>query len=456
MQMRHNRYPAFILVIAFFLGASGCSTEDKPENISDSAKPLAGNTVEHRSTDVPPQDQPIPSTVAEAAWTWEGPDGSHVLALHPSSTGAVIQLNIGAVALDTTTGEETWSFLLPDNNQIGDESDLALSPTGSIMAYSPGQSMVVLDTGTGEELWRRDHSASGPTQFTINKAGLIGDSGLFTAQASHEIRVSLTPWEEEEPDWESTLSACDEPDLANISQGVLTDDQVVLTYACPFQETTVVGLDQANGEELWRMRQGEDYQLDEDIFPVPSPSAEFDFGVVGDLLVLQNIAAQRGTVVIDTSNGQVVADDLPSTAEAPLLRVLPDGYLTAEEGESPGLEGRSLTYKLHDFDGTVRQKLETTTEVARGSFNNFLVLEDSLLKLRMVGEDEEQDMAVLDWDTGDDERVTLPIDVDTTDIPSIARVDEEVGPYTFREVPGAVLLREFPGSRNIPRVVGFR
>lgn len=418
-------------------------------------EPLAGNAVDHSTTPRPNEPLPAPTTVSEAAWVWESPAGSFVTAVHPSSNGAIMELNNGAVALDTSTGEEAWRFLLPEYHTAKKETDLSVSPDGSVIAFTPGQSMVVLDAESGEEIIRLEHNASGPSQFTPTAAGLIGDYGLFTVDSGNEAHVTMQPWDEGDSGWETVVPACTQGELADVSQGVLTDAQIVIEYSCPFQEATLVGIDQAEGEELWRLEQGRDYSPDQDIFPAPSPSADFDFGVVGDLVVLQNISEERGTVVIDTISGQVLTDRLPSTVETPLLRVLPDGYLTVQEEVNEDSTNNTLTYELRDFDGNVRSEVITSPEVARGRLNNFLVLDDSLLKVRMTGATESQDMAVLDWDSKEDHRIPLPVSVDTTGIPSIGRADSEVGPSTFRSVPGAIILREFPGVKNPQRVVGF-
>ncbi|MFE9243072.1 PQQ-binding-like beta-propeller repeat protein [Nocardiopsis sp. NPDC006938] len=451
-----GRVTGIAAIAALCVAVSACGAGDGPGDVAGSPEPLAGNTVEHRTTATSADARPVPTTVTEAAWVWEAPAGRTVRAVHPSATGAVMELDNGVVALDTSTGEETWSFLLPDHHSGHEDTDLSVSPDGSVVAFSPGRTMVLLDAASGQEIARLDHDASGPSQFTVTEAGLIGDHGRFTADADHRARVSMTPWGEGRQGWESTIPACEEGELGEVSQGVLTGDQVVVEFSCPFREPVTVGLDQTDGGELWRLAQGTDYSPDPDVFPVPSPSAEADFGVVGDLLVLQNIAAERGTVVIDTASGRVLGDDIPSTVEHPLLRVLPDGYLTVREGAEGDSEGRALTYELRDFDGSVRHRVVTSTEVARGSLNNFLVLEDALLKIRMVDAGEDQDMAVLGWDTDEHPRVPLPVDVDTTGIPSIARADREVGPSTFRAVPGAVVLREFPGGGDPHRVVGLR
>ncbi|MFL1379531.1 MULTISPECIES: PQQ-binding-like beta-propeller repeat protein [unclassified Nocardiopsis] len=363
----------------------------------------------------------------------------------------MLELDNGVIGLDTLSGETAWSFLLPEVSGDDAGTDVAVSPDGTVVAFTPGRTLVLLDTTTGEELLRFDHGGTGNESFSIGRTGLVHSTGLLTANAGERLSVTLTSWDQGATVWESVLPACADSQQALISSGVVTDQQVAVVFECPGGTSTVVGLDLDGGKELWRFQEGRDYQPSDALFPSAS-SEEPEFGAVGELLVLQNISHERGTVVIDTEAGRVVADKLPSTPENALLRVLPNGYLAAI---SAGAEEGPVTYEFREFDGTVRSRVETTTDVARGHVNNFLVLDDALLKLRMVEAGEEQDLVVFDRESGAEERVTVPVTVDTTEILSVAQVDHEVGPLTFRAVPGAVLLREYPIS-PVPRLAGFR
>lgn len=174
--------------------------------------------------------------------------------------------------------------------------------------------------------------------------------------------------------------------------------------------------------------------------------------MVDDLLLLENISLQRGTVVIDTTTGDLITDDLKDASGEDLIRILPDGYLSVLSNSS---EHSKVRYELRDYDGTVRHTISTDAEVTRGRTHSFVPLEESLVKLRMVDEDEEQGIAVLDWDTDNDRRIPLVIEVDTAGILNSATLDSEIGPMTFREVPGAVLLREYPQNET-PRLTALR
>ncbi|WP_152436817.1 hypothetical protein [Nocardiopsis xinjiangensis] len=442
--------------ISVFL--AGCSV-NSTENQNPGPEPLAGHALEHHTTDIPPDPGPVPSTVTETAWTWEGTPGTTIQAIHPTPSGALIELNNGLIGMDTTTGETTWSYLLPDSTDLEeDETDLALTPDGTIAAFSPGQTTVLLDTATGQEHQRIDHQTEGSDDlFTPTRLGLPHTTGNLTSTSDHDLHLTLTPWEHQDQDqdtgWETTLPGCDDGNNAIIEQGLLTDETAVIVHTCPTQDPALTGIDLQTGEQTWHLQQGDDYQPDENVYPIPLSPRKTDFFVSDDLLVLENISLQRGTVVIDTTTGDLITDDLPSTADDSLLRVFPNGYLNVVSNSS---EHNKVRYELRDFDGSVRDTISTDENVARGSNHSFVLLEESLVKLRLTGEEKEQEIVVLEWGNDNDHRIPLNIELNTEDILNSDRLNREVGPMTFREVPGAVLLREFPRNDHTPRLTALR
>ncbi|XKK41498.1 PQQ-like beta-propeller repeat protein [Nocardiopsis sp. ARC36] len=441
-----NGKKAFVCAACLVIASTGCDSSI-PGSPQDDRETFAGYAVTHETTDSAPSEAPKPTTVTEVGWVWEGPERTRVDRIHPIPTGAVLHLGNGAVGLDTATGEEVWSFLLPEHDsETGGE--LAVSPDGTLVAFSPGESLVLLNSATGEEIRRVDHGDTGEGHLVVDRVGAVANNGLVNANGGPELSVTLTPWDGDEQGWEAVLSVCDENVNAIVDQGLLTDGQVVVTYTCGESAPAMVGLDQETGDEMWRLQEGEDYRTDQYMFA----EEDAQFTVIGDNIVLQNISSHRGTVVINAVEGEVIADDLPSSPDNTLVRVLADGYLSVRriaEGT-----GQGVAYELNDFSGEVLNTFRTDEEVARGSTVNFLVLEESLLKIRMVEGSEQQDMVIFDW-LGEQRRIDLPVEIDTTDLLSIQRVDEAVGPGTFQEVPGAVLLREFPSSTSSPRVIGF-
>lgn len=90
------------------------------------------------------------------------------------------------------------------------------------------------------------------------------------------------------------------------------------------------------------------------------------------------------------------------------------------------------------------------------SVHDFLPLEGSPLKPASPEDGNGQDMVVMDWDTDKQQRIPLTIDATTLDIMNLAKADRAIGPMAFREVPGAVLPREFPTRDHTPRLTAPR
>ncbi|WDZ90097.1 hypothetical protein [Nocardiopsis sp. HUAS JQ3] len=103
----------------------------------------------------------------------------------------------------------------------------------------------------------------------------------------------------------------------------------------------------------------------------------------------------------------------------------------------------------------MRKTVVTDDESLSSTLSGQLALEDSLLKLRWSEQEGNMEVAVFDWDSESQETaMTLPVEVDLSEVLSISRSEQLVGPGTFQEVPEAVLLREYPSS-GTARVVGL-
>ncbi|NKZ00255.1 PQQ-binding-like beta-propeller repeat protein [Nocardiopsis dassonvillei subsp. albirubida] len=168
----------------------------------------------------------MPITVSEAAWTWEGPEGSALLEILPVPTGAVLHMRDGAVGLDTRTGEEVWSYRLLEAEV---EADVVVSPDGSLVAVSAGGSLALLDSGTGEEVRAVEHGETEAGHLSLGGAGLVADEGLIPAgsSGSEGVVVSLDPWEDE-PGWRNEdLECVNGSGTPQVDQGFLTLPLVV-------------------------------------------------------------------------------------------------------------------------------------------------------------------------------------------------------------------------------------
>jgi len=427
------------------LGSTGCALLS---GSGQETRELAGYEVFHEMSGDDLDELPVPATVSEASWVWEGPRHGALLEILPVPTGAVLHLDDGAVGLDTATGKEAWSYRLLES-----EADVAVSPDGSLVAVGTGGSLALLDSGTGVVLRVVEHGSTGEDPLSVGGAGLVTDDGLVTAEADDAgVAVSFAPWEGES-EWRDGDLRCPEvTGTPRVEDGFLTPSGVVVVHSCGGSDLRMTSLDTATGQEQWNLVRGEDF---DDAAEHPEELEEERFAAVGDVAVLQNMALLRGTVVVDTVHGDVLADALPAGLEDTVLRVLPHGYLavSSERLEHGGWEDR---FEVRDFTGTVRDTVVTDENGAGNTVSGQLPLKDSLLKPRWSEEEKNLEIAVFDWDAEGPERtITLPVEIDLSGIDSIWRVEEALGPGTFQEVPGAVLVREHARGESVPRVAGL-
>jgi hypothetical protein len=430
------------VAVACVVLLSGCSSA--PAGEQDTGN-LAGSEVIHETAESPRQERAVPSTVSEAAWTWESPRAVQVEEILPVSTGAVLRLSDGVVSLDPATGEEVWTYRLPE-----EEADAAVSPDGTTVAVSVNGTLVLLDSATGEQLDTREYDADGGGALELAGAGLVSDTGVVTAteDATSGLEVQLRPWTGEEGGWTADPLLCEDGSAGTgLRDGFLTPTGVVAVFGCSGGDTAMVSLDASSGEEQWRLSPGEDYT---DEFSENGASDTETFTVVGQVAVLQNLARQRGSVAIDTRSGEVLSDSMPSETGADTVRVLSDGYVVRRTEETD--EGTRAWYELRDFSDEVLKTVPT--DVAR--LDSLLPLEEALLHLDWEDPEEAPEVVVFEWGEGEpSERITSPVRVDTADLPSIWRAEEATGPGAFQAMPGGVLLLEYTRGGSHDRVAGF-
>lgn len=356
-------------------------------------------------------------------------------------TGAVVRLSDGVVGIDTSTGEDLWSYRMP-----GLSTRAAVTPDGAQAVVSGGGKAVVLDAGTGELLTEAEHGRA-DDDLTVLGAGMVLDRGLLTSATAGEgesgITLELGPWDEGQDGWATPLTCEDDNGATGLRQGISTQTTAVVVYECGGEETVMAGLSPASGEALWRLSSADG---------LPQ-SADTDFGVVGEHLVYQDISLHRGTLVYDAREGEVVAEDLPDELGNDLLRVLPDGYLAVHDtGDG------NLSYEIRDFSGETRMSTVVPEEEAGNSITGFLPLADSLVKLAPAEEGGASlQPTAFPWNAEDDgSPVPLPVEVIAPGDLSLRPADQALGAGAFLEAPGAVLLRERTSSGESTHVVGLR
>ncbi|GAA0999443.1 hypothetical protein Q7689_02100 [Nocardiopsis tropica] len=422
-----------ILMSVSALIVSGCTQPS-----SDQAERFAGFEVTHETTGGTPSELPVPATVSEVAWTWEAPENSRVERVLPVPTGAVAHLSNGAAGIDTATGATLWNYHIADS-----VAQVSISPDGSHTVVSAEGWAAVLDSVTGEERQVFEHGHDDEGALSIHGAGLVTDGGLVSLSTEDSATAALTlePWEGSQGGWTGQPLSCPGGGSAtDIVQAMPTNTRIVLVQQCGGSDTVMTGVDTATGEEVWRLTAEEDFEH----------SSSHSFGLTGDVAVLETIGALRGTVAIDVENGRVISEELPDELGNDLLRVLPDGYLGVRE------RGDRLDYEIRDFSGDVRGSTGIDRNRVSGTTTGFLPLEDSFLKLTLAEGGDSTRISVVDWEGSEAEHlIELPVDMDVLELASLSELDSAVGPGSFEAAPGAVLVREYPQTGPITRVVGL-
>ncbi|MDE3723544.1 PQQ-binding-like beta-propeller repeat protein [Nocardiopsis sp. N85] len=430
-----------VIAVAFATVVSGCSSMPGGEP----GEARSGSEGLHEVAEHPLEERAVPGSISESAWTWEGPRAVGVEEVLPVPTGAVLRLTDGVVALDPVTGEEVWTFRLP-----GAEADAATSPDGAAVAVIAQGTLVLLNSSTGEELDTREYDTDGGSGLELSGVGLVADTGMVAAteDPGSGLEVRLRPWAEQDEGWTAGPLLCADGSAGTgIEDGFLTPTGVVVVFGCSGGTSAMVSLDASSGQEQWRLVPGEDYSSE---FSENEGPERETFAVVGQIAVLQNLARQRGTVVIDTRTGQVLTDSLPNETGADTVRVLSDGYVVRRTEDTDGKT--RAWYELRDFSGEVLK----TVPIDNARLDALLPLEETLVHLEWGERGAAPELVVFPWEEGEpSERIASPVHVETAALISVWRAEEATGPAAFQAVPGAVLLLEYTPGGFYDRVAGF-
>ncbi|GAA0983033.1 hypothetical protein GCM10009551_028940 [Nocardiopsis tropica] len=325
-----------------------------------------------------------PSAVASVSgigWEWEAPEGRTIERVEPVPTGAAVVLDTGIVVLHGQNGEEVWSRLAAEGERFTTtrtvDGSAFLVAHGAEDAEVPEESLV-LDAATGAEegefqvleeaapwgLWRvsRDERVSRPAR----------ESESFRPISVAEVGSGELRWEQEEP-----LECEAAPGLPAQQVDALLHESVlaVLVTCSPerFEEsmevtTAVVGLDLADGGELWR----EEF-THEASSPFPAASVSLD----GDMIVLQGVELPEAHV-LNASDGDVVASTPQNVAG------VFDGSVLAWDASAGGRR-----YDLLGMDLETAESVELS-ERSGGSLlseEDVLPLGDGLVSVEVLEED---------------------------------------------------------------------
>ncbi|WP_306371473.1 PQQ-binding-like beta-propeller repeat protein [Nocardiopsis sp. CC223A] len=326
----------------------------------------------------------------------------------------MVVLDSGFVGLRGDTGEELWSYTLPDTDQI--HTDVSSDGTRAAVRYTNDEGepvAVLLDTSTGS-IVSEDAHWDGESHLLDAELQIHRhyDEDGFSVEVA-DLADGRTMWRQEEP------VACSEGPSRQVRGSYHADAVVLLAYCADDvseeamysagQQAThvLVALDPGSGRELWRHEISVDDT--QGYFP------ESRLTQYGDTLVVK-LPGVSEQLLLDTATG-----DLLEELSGHVLDVTEEAYL-ARMGtiENP-------VFELRGFDGQVLHTLPTDPG------DVVAVLDEGLLRVRMErGPDGDTIGAeVTPWQGGDGTVVETGLVVESAD-------SEEPG--RLLRMPGAVLL----------------
>ncbi|WP_175477225.1 PQQ-binding-like beta-propeller repeat protein [Ruania alba] len=195
-----------------------------------------------RSTAAAVTPADVPGSDVAERWRWTG---TEVVAVEPAGTGLVVLASEQVTALDGPTGAEVWHWFRQGVHvsEIGVSPDHATVVIRYVAAGVDG--LDVLDAITGQRLWSAqpgghlDDALTRPAELLVTDAAVVlgqGDEG-YHAYGLHDGRAL----------WEQT-TGCDSIDIPVSTVLVRREDCEALG--------DVIGIDSADGAELWRWNSG--------------------------------------------------------------------------------------------------------------------------------------------------------------------------------------------------------
>ncbi|GAA1437919.1 PQQ-binding-like beta-propeller repeat protein [Nocardiopsis tropica] len=321
------------------------------------------------------------TSVSGVGWEWQTPSEREILAVEPVAMGAAVFMDTGVAVLHGGTGEEVWSYLVPEQEAFA--AGLTVDGASLLVARGPSsdeppEETLMLDADSGDstgefrvregfapwDLW----SAS-EAERVHRPPGVVEE---YRPLSIIDVASGDQRWEQEAP-----LTCEADPGLASQQPDSLIHDSLLLVlvvcspeqFENPLEVTTaVVALDLADGQEVWRQE-----FTHESVGTFPNAS----IAVEGNALLLEG-------------------RDLP---EAHVINV-PDGEIRAStprtvvgmfEGEILAWEGSSEGHR-YDLLGTDLETVESVEFPERPwrsllSEEDVLPLGDGLVSVEVLEED---------------------------------------------------------------------
>ncbi|MFE1167537.1 PQQ-binding-like beta-propeller repeat protein [Nocardiopsis sp. NPDC058789] len=356
------------------------------------------------------------TSVSEVGWEWHPGEDESATDVHPGPVGAVVELTDGLIGLRGDTGEELWSYRIPEAGGFS----ASFSPSGEqVLVTASDEPATLLDTETGATV-AEDVDWDGQT-LLLDETRLLDYRGEAT-----ELLFEVSDLESGETLWQQeTPVACPGDTPSRLISALHASEALVLLLHCsedtsegalrvPEADTVnaLVALDPVDGEELWR-QESEDTE---------------GLGLAEALLlqgaVVADLPGEEGWLIIDPADGSVLAE-----SPKPVLSVGEGHYLA---GPDPLAE--DPTHELRTFDGEVTASATLPDDRWPGDTPESAVgLPEQLVTVDMErGSPEDPVNAVVTpWDDAGSE--------DVIDATATKRASQD-DPGRLLPVPGALLV----------------
>ncbi|MFE1102513.1 hypothetical protein ACFW4K_18505 [Nocardiopsis alba] len=432
----------------------------------------------------------VPETVTSLGWTWESPEEANVVEVGALSTGPLVTVSDGIIALRGDTGEELWRY-----RRLGERvTDVNVTSDGErvVMAYADGDP----DEETGispQELVLLDAS-TGAVDGTHTAEFFLGRGSFFPLPRNLDLLSDVGRIDHREEDEGSALVSSDletGEEMWRISsvegaghegrtlrfENVRTLGGVVVVSGLLMDETIesydetlvdqdhtflLLGLDSGTGEELWRH--------EADLFSNLDLSSS-KLGVWPEHEAVAAVARSQGLEwILDPVTGEpLTEEEFFLESDVSVIGAWADGLVTERVlwEERSDLEEREYEYTYTDLSGRAQDTLivGAPLERPRGSFVR--PLEEAIVWLDVNGTEYANAWGALSsWDTallvvtekGTDEPLVLDTgikverDYEYDGSPDGTLVPD---PAFMIAVPGALVIRENLGDGGARHVVGL-
>lgn len=412
--------------------------------------------VEHHVLDGEAPVRSLPTSVSEVGWEWSAEEaGGRLEYILPGVSGPLMVLGSGVVGLDGVTGEELWSYRMPQTSSA--RAGVTPDHESVLLTLSEGavDTTVVLDSGTGRVLAEHEDGTGEIFQRTVeltSDAAIVASKEPGSPVETFSLMEGERLWSFEPPERgagvvvEKVLSFEDTVVLIMAyNDGGLRDDSVDTSE----QGMLVIGLDATTGEPRWELEQG--------FTDTVRRVADHELAPNGRALLLQvGSGNQRHEFLIDPVTGEEIEGEAYRVQERDPVGLLDDGYVetSIDDDES------TVDYWYTSFTGEEVAHFEVPERPGEGDdIGRGLLLEEGVLRLDpLTDPDLERGPVGVEFARWEGSETPVHLDADLTVNEEIRAVPEGAvdSPYlpVATLMPGAVVVTEKdPGFWGVVGVV---